>query len=90
MEATETGTARAFANAVPVPPDAVDAPPRKIGDRLIDQTSWSFAALHCSVNKTGVVSISNAGPAGRHTITIRATDNCGAITDATFELAIDR
>ncbi len=34
-----------------------------------------------SVNSSGVVSISNAAPVGSHTITIRATDNCGATTD---------
>jgi hypothetical protein len=39
-----------------------------------------------SVNSSGVVSISNATPYGSHTITMRATDNCGAITDATLAL----
>ena len=39
-------------------------------------------------NVTGIVSISNAAPAGTHTITIRATDNCGLITDATFMLTV--
>jgi uncharacterized delta-60 repeat protein len=43
-----------------------------------------------SVNQTtGVVSISNAAPAGIHIITIRASDNCGATTDATFQLFIN-
>ncbi|GEM_PF-1984241 len=37
---------------------------------------------------TGVVSISNAAPVGKHKITIRATDNCGATTDATFDLTV--
>ena len=42
-----------------------------------------------SVNSsTGAVSISNAGPVGTHTITVRATDNCGAITDAMFSISI--
>ncbi len=42
-----------------------------------------------SVNpSTGVVSISNAGPVGSHTITIRATDNCGVPRDATFTLTV--
>jgi hypothetical protein len=39
-------------------------------------------------NGTGVVSISNAAPLGAHTITIRATDNCGTTTDATFTLTV--
>ncbi|HEX8999364.1 MAG TPA: hypothetical protein VGB07_05660, partial [Blastocatellia bacterium] len=41
-----------------------------------------------SVNASGVVSISNAGPVGAHTITIRATDNCGSMTDAAFTLQV--
>ena len=41
-----------------------------------------------TVNASGVVSISNAQPAGNHVITIRATDNCGATTDASFTLSV--
>ena len=40
-------------------------------------------------NLTGDVSISNAAPVGSHTITIRATDNCGLTTDATFTLTVN-
>jgi hypothetical protein len=42
-----------------------------------------------SVNAVGVVSISNAQPVGVHNLTIRAMDNCGAITDATFQLTVE-
>ncbi len=42
-----------------------------------------------SVNASGVVSISNAAPVGMHTITIRATDNCGVTTDAMFTLTVN-
>jgi hypothetical protein len=42
-----------------------------------------------SVNSAGLVSISNAAPVGNHTITIRATDNCGAITDSSFTLTVN-
>ena len=42
-----------------------------------------------SVDVAGVVSISNAQPVGTHTITVRATDNCGAIIDATFDLQVE-
>ncbi len=41
-----------------------------------------------AVNASGVVSVTNAQPAGAHTITIRATDNCGANTDASFVLNV--
>jgi hypothetical protein len=42
-----------------------------------------------TVDSSGVVSITNAQPAGAHTVTIRATDNCGTFTDATFTLNVD-
>ncbi|MFZ4984610.1 MAG: beta strand repeat-containing protein, partial [Blastocatellia bacterium] len=42
-----------------------------------------------TVNSSGVVSISGAAPSGSHTITIRATDNCGATTDATIALMVN-
>jgi hypothetical protein len=43
-----------------------------------------------TVNASGVVSISNAQPAGAHTITIRATDDCGLTTDASFTLNVSK
>ena len=42
-----------------------------------------------NVNSSGVVSISNAGPSGTYTVTIRATDNCGTIRDASFMLVVN-
>ncbi len=39
-------------------------------------------------NSTGVVSVSNASPLGTHTLTIRATDNCGATRDAGLQLTV--
>jgi hypothetical protein len=42
-----------------------------------------------SVNdSTGTVTIGNAGPSGIHTITVTATDNCGATTVRTFDLTV--
>ncbi len=41
-----------------------------------------------TVNSSGVVSITNAGPGGSVTVTIRATDHCGATTDASFTLSL--
>jgi hypothetical protein len=43
-----------------------------------------------TVNSSGVVSITNAQPAGAHIITIRATDNCGIVTDASFTLTVSK
>ncbi|MBI3423809.1 MAG: hypothetical protein HY011_12800, partial [Acidobacteria bacterium] len=43
-----------------------------------------------TVNAAGVVTLGNAGPLGAHTITIRATDNCGVGTDASFTLTVRR
>lgn len=41
-----------------------------------------------SVAATGVVTLANAGPLGTHTIVIRATDNCGATTDANLPVSV--
>ena len=41
-----------------------------------------------TVNSSGVVSITNAGAFGSHTIVVRATDNCSATTDASFTLSV--
>jgi hypothetical protein len=49
----------------------------------------TYTGLISVNNSTGVVSISNAQPGGAHDITIRATDNCGAVTDAAFTLSIN-
>jgi hypothetical protein len=39
-------------------------------------------------NTTGVVSVSNNVPSGSYTVTIRATDNCSAVRDASFTLTV--
>ena len=57
---------------------------------IINQSSGSFTGNIRVDAATGVVSITNAAPAGTHEITIRASDNCGAATDATFTLTIAR
>jgi hypothetical protein len=54
---------------------------------VVLQSQGTYAGT-ISVNGAGVVSISNAAPAGSHTITIRATDPCGLTTDATFTLNV--
>ncbi|MBX7222261.1 MAG: pre-peptidase C-terminal domain-containing protein [Blastocatellia bacterium] len=53
------------------------------------QSQGTYTGTISVNNSSGVVSISNAGPVGTHTIIIRATDNCGANTDATFQLTVN-
>jgi Calx-beta domain/FG-GAP-like repeat/Domain of unknown function (DUF4214)/FG-GAP repeat len=55
---------------------------------IVKQASGMFTGDISVNDTTGAVSISNAAPAGTHTITIRATDNCGATTDASFTLTV--
>lgn len=52
------------------------------------QSKGTYTGTVSVNNSTGVVSISNATPGGTHTITIRATDNCGATTDESFKLIV--
>ncbi len=54
------------------------------------QSQGTYTGTITVNNSTGAVSISNAAPVGTHTITIRATDNCGAITDASFTLTVNK
>ncbi|MBK8316553.1 MAG: ExeM/NucH family extracellular endonuclease [Acidobacteria bacterium] len=54
---------------------------------IIVQNKGTFTG-NVTVNAAGVVTISNAAPLGSHTITIRATDNCNSVTDATFTVAV--
>ncbi len=51
------------------------------------QSAGTFAGT-LSVDTSGNISVSNAGPIGLHTITIRSTDNCGAFTDSTISINV--
>ena len=52
------------------------------------QSQGAFTGTVTVNNTTGVVTISNAASPGTHTITIRATDNCGLTKDASFTLSV--
>jgi hypothetical protein len=39
---------------------------------------------------TGVVTLTNAGPVGTHTLLVRATDNCGTTADASFTVTVGK
>ena len=70
-----------------VPPNV---PPSDNGSiNSISTTSPSFTG-GLSVNPaTGVVTISNAGPGGNHTVTVTATDNCNVTATKTFLLTVN-
>ncbi|MFN0109640.1 MAG: FG-GAP-like repeat-containing protein [Blastocatellia bacterium] len=55
---------------------------------IVVQSLGTFTGTLTVNNTTGDVSISNAQPGGTHTITIRATDQCGTIRDASFTLGV--
>ena len=55
---------------------------------IVLQSAGTYTGGISVANGTGTITISNAAPAGTHTITIRATDNCGLTTDATFTLTV--
>jgi hypothetical protein len=42
------------------------------------------------IDAAGRIEISNAAPAGTHTIVVRASDSCGASTDAAFQLTVGK
>jgi len=55
---------------------------------IVVQSQGSYTGTISVNNNTGVISLSGAKPSGTHTITIRATDNCGATTDSLFTLTV--
>ncbi len=40
-------------------------------------------------SSTGVITFANAAPLGTHTLVVRATDNCGATRQASFQLSVE-
>ena len=57
---------------------------------IVKESSGTFMGDISVDGNTGTISISNAAPVGIHTITIRASDNCGSITDASFTLTVGK
>jgi len=56
---------------------------------IVLQSQGTYAG-GISVNTgSGAISLSNAAPVGVHTISIRATDNCGSTTDATVQVTVN-
>ena len=57
---------------------------------IILQSAGTYTGGISVNNASGAVSISNAAPVGPHTIVVRATDNCGSITDANLLLTVNK
>ena len=55
---------------------------------LQDVSPNTFTGTISVDNSDGSVTVTNAGPAGDYVVTVRATDNCGETTDATFTLRV--
>ncbi len=55
---------------------------------VVQSVTPSTAPGTITVNSLGVVTVPNNVPAGSYTVTIRATDNCGVFTDASFTLNV--
>ncbi|MFA5683362.1 MAG: hypothetical protein WCZ65_00660 [Lysobacteraceae bacterium] len=55
---------------------------------LAVQSSGTFTGSVAVNTGSGIVNLNNAAPTGTHTITIRATDNCNAIRNASFQVSV--
>jgi hypothetical protein len=72
--------------SVTVTPDSSPSDNGSIGSVTVTAPGFTGTA---TVNAaTGAVSISNANPAGGFLVTVKATDNCGAMTTRTFTLTV--
>lgn len=80
------GTINVGTGAV-ITPDVL--PSDNVGISNISVSANGFAGSLSVDAATGVVSVSNASPAGNYTINIVATDNCGAATTRSFGLIVN-
>jgi hypothetical protein len=55
----------------------------------ITASAPGFTGTFSGNTSTGVITVTNAGPAGSYTVTVTATDNCGATTTKTFTLNVN-
>ncbi|HSN69170.1 MAG TPA: hypothetical protein VLV48_07995, partial [Thermoanaerobaculia bacterium] len=55
----------------------------------VTATSPTFTGTLTGSAANGAITVAAAAPAGSHTVTVVATDNCGATTSTTFTLTVD-
>jgi hypothetical protein len=84
-----TPSAVVFNNSLVINPATGPSDNTSVSSISVQSTGTYTGTINVN-NTTGVVSISNAAPAGTHTITIRATDSCGASTNASFTLTVNK
>jgi len=79
-------TSVAFGGGATVTPSG---PPSDNGSiSSVTATAPGFTGALAVNAATGVVTVSGAGPAGIFPVTVKATDNCGAMTTKTFTLTV--
>lgn len=66
-----------------------DAAPSNGSVASLTASAPGFTGTFSGDPATGVVTISNAAPAGTFTVTVTATDNCGAASTTTFTLTVN-
>ncbi len=76
--------------SVTVTPSAPPADNGTINDLEVSFSPASFAGGFNLLSDSGQLTIIQAAPAGRYTVTLAATDNCGAISTTSFFLNVNR
>jgi hypothetical protein len=70
-----------------VTPDAVPSDNGSINS--LTATAAAFTGTFSGNAATGVITVTNANPPGSYSVTVTATDNCGATSTATFTLNVN-
>lgn len=56
---------------------------------LLTASASGFTGTLTGNTSTGAITVSNAAPSGVYTVTVTATDNCGAVSTRTFALRVN-
>ena len=78
----------AVGNAATINPAAAPGDNGSISSFAVQSVTPAPASGTITVSNAGVASVPNNLSAGSYTVTIRATDNCGLFTDASFALTV--